>query len=159
VLTIVAERIQPQGPVVSIQSTGLVLSLTDIWIQSLPHLSTLERLYIYEIGHLNAGRRWDIERIQWLEIWRPFAAVKNLYVSKLFAPRTASKVQDIVGRGMVEVFSILQNIFIEGLQQSRPVQELFVAARQPSGQPINVSLWNRVKDLEQDNFQGDNDIK
>jgi hypothetical protein len=43
-------------------------------------------------------------------------------------------------------FARLQNIFLEGLQPSGPVQEgivKFVAARQLSGHPITVSLWER----------------
>jgi hypothetical protein len=148
-----------EGPVVSIQYTGSVSSLDHICTPSFPPLSTLERLYIYEIGHLGAERRWNIEKIEWLEIWRRFTAVKNLYISKLLAPTIVSKLQGLVGRGMVEVLPILQNIFVEGLQQPRPLQELFVAARQPSGHPLNVSLWNRLKDLEQDNFRGDDDFK
>ncbi len=46
---------------------------------------------------------------------------------------------------------ILQNIFLEGFEPLGPVQEgigLFVAARQLSGHPIVVSLWDR--DLEQE---------
>jgi hypothetical protein len=155
-----SRAIGPEGPAVSIQSTGSVSSLDHICTPSFPPLSTLERLYIYEIGHLDAERQWDIEKkIQWLEILRPFTAVKNLYISKLVAPIIVSKLQGLVGRGTVEVLPVLQNIFVEGLQQCRPLQELFVDARQPSGHPINISLWNRQKDLEQDNFRSDDDFK
>jgi len=147
-----------EGPVVSIQSTGSVSTLAHICTPSFSPLSTSERLYIYETGHVDAGWRNVMENTQWLEILRPFTAVKNLYISQLLAPQIMSNLQNLVGRGMVEVLPNLQNIFIEGLRLSRPVRELFVAARQLSGHPINVSHWNRLKDLEQDNFQGVDDF-
>jgi hypothetical protein len=141
-----------EGPVVSIQSTGSISTLANICTPSFSPLSTLERLCIYEIGHVD--KRWQrvMETTQWSEILRPFTAVKNLYISQLLAPQIMYNLQNLVNRGMVEVLPILQNIFIEGLRLSRPVRELFVAARQLSGHPINVSHWNRPKDLEQDNF-------
>jgi hypothetical protein len=49
-----------------------------------------------------------------------------------------------------EVLPALQNIFLEGLQPSGPVQEdlgKFVAARQLSGHPIAVSPWERESGL------------
>lgn len=137
-----------EGPVVSIQSTGLLSTLAHICTSSFSPLSTLERLCIYEIGPVGARWKREMANPQWLGIFRSFAAVKNLYISQVLAPEIMSS----LGRGMAEVLPNLQNVFIEGLQLSRPVRELFVA-RQLSGNSINVSHWNRLEDQEQDIVQ------
>jgi len=77
-----------------------------------------------------------------LELLLPFPAVKNLYLSKDFAPGIAAPLQEIVG---TEVLPSLQNIFVEGLEPSGPFQEnigQFVAARELSGHSITISVWN-----------------
>ncbi len=82
-----------------------------------------------------------IENTLWLELILPFPAVKNLYLSKDFAPGIAAALQEIVG---TEVLPSLQNIFVEGLEPSGPFQEnigRFVAARRLSGHPIAISVW------------------
>jgi hypothetical protein len=146
-----------ESPVVSIRTKWSVSTLAHI-CTSFPPLSTVGRLYIYEIGHVDAGEAFT-QQFHWLEILSTFAAVKNIYISQLFAPRIVSKLQELVGGG-AEVLPFLQNIFIEGLRQSGLIRELFAAARQRSGRgPINISHWNRLKDLEQDNFQDDDGFK
>jgi hypothetical protein len=70
--------------------------------------------------------------------------VKNLYLSEEFALRIGPALQELVGSRTMEVLSTLQNIFVEGLHPSGPVQEgivRFVAARQLSGHHVTVSLW------------------
>jgi hypothetical protein len=82
----------------------------------------------------------NIESILWLELLQPFTAMKNLYLSDEFAPRIVSAMQELIGGGMTEVLPTLQNIYLEGLQPSGPVQESlqqFVASRQAS-RPIAV---------------------
>jgi hypothetical protein len=49
---------------------------------------------------------------------------------------------------VTEVLPTLQNIFLEGLRPSKPIQPeegigKFVAARQLSDYPVAVSLWER----------------
>ena len=61
---------------------------------------------------------------------------------------------ELVGGGATEVLPILQNIFLEELQSSGPVQEgiqQFVAARQVTSHPITVSRWDSA---ELDKFWG-----
>ena len=106
----------------------------------LPLLSTVEGLYIDAIL-LN----WqdNIENALWLELLQPFTAVKNLYLSEKFAPHIMPSLQELVGERTTEVLPALQNIFLEGLETSGPVQESiqqFIAMRQAS-QPITVSGW------------------
>jgi hypothetical protein len=104
----------------------------------------LEGLYIYE--HTYSAPDWkdNIENTLWLELLHPFTTVKNLYLSEKFALRIAPALQELVGSRTTKVLPTLQNIFLEGLQPSGPVQEgivTFVSARQLSGHPITVSLW------------------
>ena len=91
--------------------------------------------------------RWqdDIEDNQWLDVLHPFTAVKYLYLSREFASRMAPALEKLAG----EVLPSLQNLFLEGLYPSGPVQGAigkFVAARQLAGHPIAVSHWDKKKD-------------
>jgi hypothetical protein len=68
-------------------------------------------------------------------------AAKNFYLAKTFAP---------IVPALQDVLPTLQNIFLEGPQSLGPVQEgigKFVAARQLSGHPIAISLWERDSEL------------
>ena len=106
----------------------------------LPPLSMLEDLYICQAPNWQPDWQGNIEIPLWQELLHPFNAAKNLYLAKMFAP---------IVPALQEVLPTLQNIFLEGLQPSGPVQEgigKFVAARQLSGHPLTISLWER--DLE-----------
>jgi hypothetical protein len=120
--------------------------LEHICTSSLPPLSTLQHLYM-------SGRPWpqdwkdNIDYAQWLEVLHSFSAVKNLYLSRELAPCVVPALQDLVGSRTTEVFPTLENIFLEELQESGPVQEgigKFVAARQVASHPITVSRWDRI---------------
>ena len=121
-------------------------SLVEVCSLLFPPLSTSKHLYIYERQPSLPDSQDDFENTQWLDILRPFIAVKNLYVSEQFAPRIALVLQNLVGGGMTEVLPKLQNIFLEELQPSGPVHEgigEFVDARQLSGYTITVFHWER----------------
>ena len=120
-----------------------VSSLEQICTSSIPPLSTLEDLYIYE-NESHPDWQDNVENSEWLELLHPFSAVKDLYISRLFTPLIGSALQELIGGRMTEVLPTLRNIFLEGLEPSEPVQESvwqFVAARQVS-QHIAVSRWN-----------------
>ena len=126
-----------------------VSSLEQVCNSWLPSLSALEDLYIYENSKSPPDWRDNIENTLWLELLHPFSAVKNLYLSKEFAVRIAPALQELVGSRTMEVLPTLQNIFVERLHPSRPAQEgtlKFVAARQLSGHPITVSVWETYVD-------------
>ena len=109
-------------------------------------LSTSEHLYVYERQPSLPDSQDDFENAQWLDILRPFIAVKNLYISEKFAPRIALVLQKLVGGGITEVLPKLQNIFLEELLPSGPVQEgvgQFVEARRVSGHTVTVLHWER----------------
>ncbi len=116
-------------------------SVAQVCNSCLPPLSTIKDLFIVH-RYWHQFRQIDaIEDTLWLELLLPFPAVKNLYLSKDFAPGIAAALREIVG---TEVLPSLQNIFVKGLEPSGPFQEnigQFVAARELSGHPIAISVW------------------
>jgi hypothetical protein len=83
----------------------------------------------------------NVENDQWLELLRPFAAVRSLYLSEEFQPDLASAIQELVGGRTTEVLPSVQNVFLEKFEPSGAFQEAigqFVAARQLSGHPIAI---------------------
>jgi hypothetical protein len=109
----------------------------------------LENLYICEDGYPRLRWQNDTENAQWLELLHPFAAVKNLYLSKEFTLLIAPALQELVGERVVEILPVLQGLFLEEVSPAGPVQEAigqFVAARQLSGHPIAVSQWDKEQD-------------
>jgi len=124
-----------------------LLSLPRVSTSSLPSLSMVESLYIYENQFMQVD--WEdeirVENTEWLDLLRPYTAVKDLYLSDVLGPRIVRALQGSIGGRMTVVLPTLQTIFLEGLQPSGPVQEdigQFVAARQLSGYPCAVSPWN-----------------
>jgi len=132
------------------QSDWQLSSLAQVCGSSLPLVSSLGHLYIYNSKYLRLG--WqddDVENAQWLELLRPFTAVKNLHLCKEFAPRVAAVMEELVGESVTEVLPALRNIFVEGYQPSVPLEEgirRFIAARHLSSEPIKVSHWDREQD-------------
>jgi hypothetical protein len=129
-------------------------SVARVCNSSLPPLPTVEDLYIERRQLESSQLVWinnDIENTLWLELLLPFTAVKNLYLSKEFAPDIATVLQELVGDRMTEVLPSLQNIFVEGLEPSGLFQEnigQFVAARQRSDHPIALSDWEKDSNME-----------
>ena len=102
----------------------------------------VERLYLQIIYR---EQRWqdDIEGSQWIELLRPFVAVKDLYISSKFAPQIATALQEL-GESVTEVLPALEMLFFEKPLPSGPVQEAigeFVATRELAGHPIAISPW------------------
>jgi hypothetical protein len=129
------------------QSDWQLSSLSQVCTSSFPQalIQTVEHLYIME-EDTHPRPRWqdDIENSYWLDFLQPFTAVKNLYLSKEFAPRIAPSLQELVGQRATEMLPNLQSLFVEDLHPSGPIQEdigKFVAARQVSDQPIAISPW------------------
>jgi hypothetical protein len=106
----------------------------------------LEDLYIFEVR--GNPPRWqdDVENTLWLDLLRSFVAVKNLYLSEGCLPRIAPALQELIGGRTTEVLPTLENIFLEELHTSGPLQEgieKFVAARELANHPVTVSRWHR----------------
>jgi F-box-like len=119
-------------------------SVARLYCSALPPLSTLEHLCI-----CNDQRHWHdhSENIQWLEFLRPFTSLKDLVLSTEMARLVAPAMGRLGADSATEVFPALQNIFVEGLQSSGPVQEAigqFVAVRQLSDHPVAVHDREKV---------------
>ena len=123
-------------------------SVAQICTSSLPLLSTTENVFIYELRYSPPDWKDGIENIDWLDLLLPFTAVKNLYLSKQFAPRIAPVLQEITGAGgTTEVLSTLQNLYLEGFRPSESVQEgiaQFISAQQLTNHPVAISVWDRT---------------
>jgi len=121
-------------------------SLEQVCTPSLPPVSTLEDLYIFEVRVNPPDWQDNVENTLWLESLRSFVAVKNLYLSEEFGPRIAPALQKLVGERTAEVLPTLENIFLQGFQPSGPLYEgieEFVAARRLTSRPVTVSRWDR----------------
>ena len=121
-------------------------SLAQICTLLFRPLLTMENLYIYEDPYPRLDWKDDIEDSEWLDLLHPFSAVKNLYLSRQFAPRIAPALQELTGERTTEVFPALQNLLLEGFQPSEPVQEgiaRFISARQLTNQPVVIIVWDR----------------
>ena len=117
---------------------------------SLPLHSTSQDLHVDEDHIYEAHYEQQPEDLQdkafWLKILHSFTAVKNLYLSEELAPRIVPILQELVGGRTTRVLPILENIFLEGLESSGPVQEAigqFMAMRQATSHPVAVTGWER----------------
>jgi hypothetical protein len=121
-------------------------SVAQVCNSCFPPPSTVEDLYI-ERGYRQLVWKNDaIENTLWLELLLTFSAVKDLYLSKEFAPDIAAALEELVGARIIEVLPSLQNIFVEGLRvkPSGRFQEniwQFAGARRQSDHPITISDW------------------
>jgi hypothetical protein len=132
------------------QSDLQLSSLVQVCSSTFPRalITAVEHLYILENNFLQLHWKDDIESNQWLELFRPFTAVKGPYISEKFTPRIAPTLKELVGERAMEVLPVLLALLLEEIHLSGPVQEVigkFVAARQLAGQPIAVSHWGEVK--------------
>jgi hypothetical protein len=117
----------------------------------LPLVSAVENLYIVEFESWQSYRQddIDIEGFQWLELLRPFTAVKNLYLHGESTRHTmiAFTLNEPIWDETTDVFPGVQNIFLDDQchEAPGPVQEVieqFAATRQLSGHTIAVSPWD-----------------
>jgi hypothetical protein len=119
-----------------------ISTIAQVCAMCLPPLPTVENL------QLDVFTEYDVENDQWLELLRPFTAVKSLYLSKVSAPGVAAALQELIGSRITEVLPSLQNIFVEGLEPSGPLREnigQFVIARQLSDRPIAICDWHKLQ--------------
>ena len=123
-------------------------SIAEVCNSSLYHpLSTVEDLYIERQSWRCVWKIDTIESTPWLQLLLPFTVVKNLCLFEEFAPCIGAALQELVGERITEVFPSLRNIYVEGLEPSgrssfRENVEQFVVARQLSGHPVAISVWD-----------------
>ena len=90
----------------------------------------------------------DIENDEWLELLRPFTAVKDLYMAMEFNRVIPLALKELIGEGITDVLPALQTLFFQKIAQvpcPLHVQDVigrFVAARQLACHPITVSPWD-----------------
>ena len=121
-------------------------SLAQAFTSFFPSIHMVERLYI------RGDRYWgedDNENMQWLDVFRPFTAVKNLYVSKELTKRIACALQELVEERATDALPSLERLFMETDRDHPlgPIEEAiepFVATRQALGHAIVVSPWDRL---------------
>ena len=131
--------------VLCIELDWQVSSMEQVCTSCLPPLSTFEDLYIYERRYSEPVWKDNIENTLWLELLRPFSAVKNLYLSDKFASLITPALHELTGGSTTEVLPSLQNIFLEELQPSGTVQagiQQFAATRQVTSHRIAVARWD-----------------
>ena len=125
------------------------VSLSHVFGSSLPPLATSERLNIRVEGNWRRLSQWEyaLENVEWIDLLRPFTAVKDLYLFEEVALRLAPALEEVAEGSVNDVLPALQNVFFEGLQPTGPVQEAigrFASARQLSSHPIAVHPWERM---------------
>jgi hypothetical protein len=122
------------------QLSPLVRLCTSSFPQAL--IPTVEGLIISE-SYFSPGQDCIAPSLWW-ELLQPFTAVKDLFLFPEIAPCIAVILQELVGECVLELFPVLQNIFMKELQPSGLVPEgikQFIAARQLACHPISVSHW------------------
>ena len=127
------------------QSDWQLSSLAQVCTSSIPRvlIRMVEHLDIFEDTRKYEPLDWpdDIEGSQWLEVLRPFTALKDLYISGEFLPRIAPALQELAGEHLKEVLPVLESISLP-FNPSGPALaavEEFVAARLLAGHHITVS--------------------
>ena len=103
-----------------------------------PLLSHVEQLEIHEHTPGDTRRGNGIDPTQWLELFGPFLAVKNLHVYGKLRPLVAWALQELTGERATEVLPTLCRIFFKGPSLSGSIWEdiqPFIIGRQ------RVSIW------------------
>jgi hypothetical protein len=91
-----------------------------------------------------------VELSQWLQLFRPFATLQGLYITKKLGPVVAHALQEFTWERETELLPALRGLFLGSLDQYESVMnviEPFVAARRLSDRPVIVEDW------EQDPYQ------
>ena len=113
-------------------------------MSTLPPLSTVERFYFRHRGPSSINENHSSKNTDWLELFRPFTALKELHLRHdRFSPFTVPVLQALVGECVTEVLPTLQGIFLPEFKLSRPINEAIkqsVTARQLSGYPLTVRI-------------------
>jgi hypothetical protein len=121
-----------------------VLSMAQICNQLLLLPSIVEQLDIQVGPDQEPTWKVDMEDTQWLELFRPFTAVRTLRIALELQPLILLALQELTGERATEVLPALDSLYLEGYQPSRSDQQAikpFIAARQNSDHPVAVHFW------------------
>ncbi|KAI0251499.1 hypothetical protein BJV78DRAFT_422046 [Lactifluus subvellereus] len=90
-------------------------------------------------------RRVHIEDTQWLELFRPFTAVRTLRIGRELRSLIVPALQGLTGERATEVLPTLDSLYLGGYQPSEYYHQeaikSFIAARQYSAHPVAVHPW------------------
>ena len=118
--------------------------LAQILGQSPAMVSNVDHLSIGGVDpQLDPGWKDDIDDTDWLELLRPFTAVKMLRGSRQLAGHIARALDGISGEMVTEVLPALDSLLLED-QSGRSV-ERFIAVRQLSGHPV---IFTRITQIQ-----------
>ena len=101
-----------------------VPSIAQLCSSSLHLPSTLKCLDIREapLAHLPDWQD-KAENTQWLDLLHPFTGLVDLHLGKRLVLHCALALRELAGEQVTKVLPTLQNLFIEGLEPSGPIQE------------------------------------
>jgi hypothetical protein len=110
-----------------------------------PFFSLIEQLsFIMNCSFSELQGEDDIESTEFLELFRPFTAVRTLHVSRSLVPLIATALQVLIGPRATEVLPNLRDLFLGGSPipgSATEAMQPFLTARQLSGQPVAVHRW------------------
>ena len=129
-------------------------SVAQLYTSILPPFLTVEHLYMRL-----PPAHWQLtEDSEWLDLLHPFAAVKNLYLTKKIGLHIAPALQELAsGKRVTEELPALKNIFLGDLEPTGSVQQAityFAYTRWLSGQPVAVFQWEVEKDMRWEIYDG-----
>ncbi|KAH9165185.1 hypothetical protein EDB89DRAFT_336496 [Lactarius sanguifluus] len=110
-----------------------VSHLAQILGQSPVMVSNVDRLSIDE-DDLQSGWQDYIDDTKWLQLLRPFTAVKTLHGSEQLGGHIALALDDISGEMVAEVLPALDSLWLD--DQPAGSVEQFIAVRRVSGHPV-----------------------
>ena len=104
-----------------------VLGQSPALVSNVAHLSIDE-------DDLQSGWQDDMDDADWLELLRPFTAVKMLHGSEQLAGHIALALDDVSGEMVTEVLPALESIWLD----DQPVKSIepFIAVRRRTGHPV-----------------------
>ena len=117
---------------------SIVQVLSMISRELSPHLSHVERLDLY-CTPLRLTRPF-VNRRRWLELFRPFISVTDLYVSRKLWPQIAPALGVLTGRRATEVLPELRTLFLEESPSCSVQGSIgpFIDARGHSGHHVTI---------------------
>ena len=121
-------------------------SVAQVCNAHFPLLSQVEQLDICETSPMKLAAKNEVNPSQWLELFRPFSAVRSLYVSETLEPIVAGALRELSGDRTMEVLPALENLSLDELGPSGPARdamEPFIAVRQLSGRSVVVQRQKR----------------
>jgi len=128
------------------QLLSSVTQMCNDYFSCLSQVDQLNICHFPEDPGMELGGKNEVDPSQWLELLRPFSAVRTLYVCDELEPLVAAALGELTGERTMEVLPALENLCLDELGPSgsaRDAVESFIAARQILGRPIVVQRQNQ----------------